>query len=526
MITVSSLLRGVPPLFDNLAKILAGDIDCSSNTLQVYSIDGSPYAIRPQAVVYPKNATDIKHILAFSRELAMPVTIRGNGTAKTGGALGEGIIIDMSRYFTHIKHINMLDNTITVEAGVSIKELRERLRAWGKDIPLLTEADDESTIGAMLATKNCTPTSFHHGTIREWVEAITVIVDTGEEHRLADGITPSGRLLGIYQTIFPLLAENSPILRAAKPKNADDSTGYNLWGTSIGPRQLIDQLVGSEGTLGIITSATFRLIPHKEHTVTTCIPLETLQKIPEFIALAKKYKAEHIFLYDKNITNLIDRYRLESTPSFKEVPPYTLLISHKADTRESLQALQKNFIHALSLSESALVYKDGESFINRITNKAFIFSLLDAYTQKAQTPITVGDGIIVPLTNYVACMAALEKYLSSLGNIYIITGNAGSGHISIITLFDPLSTTYVSEIESYTQTLCTYIKKYAGGISASGGEGLARTPYISLFFNEATLTVFQKIKKAWDPLSILNPSKKLSVTLNYLHNHLTRPVPK
>ena len=90
---VSNLIYNVPPLFANLAKILAGEIDCSTLTLSTYSVDGSPYMIRPQAVIFPKHSTDIKHVVDFAREYGMPITVRGAGTSRTGGSLGEGIIV-------------------------------------------------------------------------------------------------------------------------------------------------------------------------------------------------------------------------------------------------------------------------------------------------------------------------------------------------------------------------------------------------------------------------------------------------
>ena len=205
MITVSNPFSSIPPLFYDLSKVLAGEIECSKNKMIPYSTDGSPYTVMPQAIVFPKTATDIKHVLSFAREYSMPVNIRGRGSNKNGGSLGEGIIIDMTRYYTQVRQINMLEQTITVDAGVTVKSLRERLHGWKMDIPVLTAQDDDATIGGIVSTKSCSPTSFNYGTLREWIEGVNVVVDTGEEHKLADGITPSGRLLGIYQSLFPLL---------------------------------------------------------------------------------------------------------------------------------------------------------------------------------------------------------------------------------------------------------------------------------------------------------------------------------
>lgn len=521
MIKVSNPFSSIPPLFSDLAKSIAGEMECSQEKIKEYSTDGSPYTVRPQAIIYPKNSTDIKYILSFAREYTMPVTVRGNGSSCTGGALGEGIIIDMTRYFTHIRHINMMDHTITVDAGVSIKELREKLHGWRMEIPILTAQDDESTIGALVSTKSVTPTSFHCGTIREWVEALTVTVDTGEEHRISDGITPSGRLLGIYQSIFPILTAHGPILRAVKPETSDDATGYCLWNTSIGPRQLIDQLVGGEGTLGIITSVTLRLIPYRPHIQTVCIPISDKKYISSYISIAKHHKAEHIFLYDATFMELTDRYHLNSTPSFPDAS-YTLCVSFFANTREEVSTTMRTYVRALALPEQTLAYYDDARFIEKVTQPSFLFSLLNSYTQGTHIPITVADGIIVPLHLYERTLEDLEEYLYSTGKLYIITGNAGSGHISIITLFDPQSRLYENELNTYTQEVFSCIKKYKGGITAASGEGLAKTPYVPYIYNEATMVAFNDIKKAWDPYLILNPGKKIGTTPSYLNNHLTR----
>lgn len=521
MITASNLLSRVPSLFSDLAKILAGDIDCSLKTLTKYEVDGSSYSIKPQAVIYPKNSTDIKYVLSFARDYKMPVIPRGNGKARSGGSLGEGIILDMSRYFSQIRNINMIENTVTVDAGVSVSSLLEKLHAWHYDIPLLSLEDKESTLGAIVATKSASSSSFYHGTIREWIEGLTLVVDTGEEHHITDGITPSGRLLGIYQAVFPLLTEEGPTLRAVKPTSHDDATGYNLWSTSIGPRQLLDQVVGSEGTLGIITSITFRVSPHKPHSITTCIPITDIEMLPTYIDIAKHHKGEHIFLYDQTFMQLADRYYKTLVPFFADTA-YVLLVTHTATDEVKLNHLVQTLRYALPVEGHSMKTLYNRQDLERFINTDFLYLLTQEYTNNTLTPSNVGSGLIVTIPQLPALLPELGKYLDSLGNLYMFTGNVGSGHISVITLFDPQSKSYDDDILLYTKNIFSILKKYNGGISAVGGEGLARTPFLSYVYNDKALLVFKKIKDAWDPLSILNPGKKLGTTTTYLQHHLLR----
>jgi glycolate oxidase len=418
--------------------------------------------------------------------------------------------------------MNLLDYTITVDAGVTVEEIRTRLSGLQLYIPALTSYDNDSTIGAVLATKNVTPSSFHHGTIREWVEAVTVVLDTGEEHKIADGITPSGRLLGIYQELFPILNLHGPTLRASKREIGEDNTGYNLWNTSIGPRQLLDQLAGSEGTLGIITTVTLRLIPYKKNTITSCIPIVDQELLSSFIDIAKHYHAEHIYLYDANFANLAEKYHLNPAPLFPHAS-YVLLVTHTGTDKENLHKEVRKFARALPNQGEGLVFLDETSVIDRITNPSFAYKLLESYTQKTLTVMGSASGIIVSGKHYSTLLYLLETYLASLGKTYLITGNAGSGHISVLTLFDAKSSTYHEELELYTETIFGFVKKLNGGISGDAGEGLSRTPYLGMIYNETTLGIFKKIKNVWDPLCILNPGKKLGVTKQYLRNHLIPP---
>lgn len=522
MITVSNnAFASVSTLFSDLAKIIVGEIDCSLQTLEQYATDGSPYMVRPQAVIYPKNATDIKHVLSFAREYTMPVVARGNGSGRLGGALSEGIVLDMTRYFDRIRHINMLDQTITVDAGVTVKTLRDRLHGWNVDIPVLTAENNSQTVGSLVATKGISASAFHFGTIRDWIEAVTLVVDTGEEHTISDGVTPSGRLLGIYQAVFPTLSVEGPILRASKPESSDDATGYSIWNTSIGPRQLLDQLVGSEGTLGIITSITFRLIPKRVHESTVCIPIKDKKDLVTYSDIAKQHKAEHVYMYDATFMELVDRYHLNRIPQFPDAN-YALLVTFYGDDVEKIRAHVRTYVRSLRIDESTLVYYDDKHFVDRTTDRDFLFSLLTSYTKDAYIPIVSAGGLVVPIHNYVDTLLKVEDYLYSTGKLYVITGCVASGHISVVTLFDPQSKSFDGDIENYMQSLAGIVKKSKGGISARGGEGLSKTPYIPYIFNEATLEVFKKIKQAWDPLHILNPGKKISITKQYLREHIQR----
>jgi FAD/FMN-containing dehydrogenase len=416
----------------------------------------------------------------------------------------------------------MLEQTITVDAGVTVQELRERLHGWKVDVPALTSQENHATIGAVVATRSCSPTSYEAGSIREWIEEMTVIVDSGEEHKIRDGITPSGRLLGIYQALFPLLGEEAPMIRAQKPTHHDDATGYQIWNTSIGPRQLLDEIVGSEGTLGIITTVTLRLIPHKEHALSIYIPLTDTSLLQTYVDIGKHHQVSHMFLYDSTFMELAERYHYNVAPYFDNAS-YVLTMTYYGYDKKVIHDTAHHFMKTLpSLPKETQVVEE-KYHLEKITDSNFLHSLFDAYTQGTYIPSSIGNGLTVSLHDYASLLKDLTEYVETLGKLFTITGNIGSGHISLITLFDPQSPTHKEELARYGKTICTYAKKYKGGISAIGGDGIDRSPYLPYMYNQHTVEIFKKIKEVWDPEHIFGPGKKIALDPRYIDTHLRGP---
>lgn len=520
MLTVSNIFSSVPPLFTNLAKIISGDIDCSHLALKSHSVDGSPFAVYPQAVLYPKTTADIKHAISFAREYGIPLTVCGGQSANSGGSLGEGVIIDMMRYFSHIRRVNMMDNTITVDAGVLIDDLLEKLSSWNLEIPMLEMHESRATVGGSVATKSATASTFYAGTIREWIEGITVVVDSGEEHTIKDGITPSGRLLGIYQSVFPLITSEGPTLRASKREHGDDATGYSLWSTSIGPRQLLDQLVGSEGTLAIITSVTFRVVPKKSHAHTMLLPLPNASVLQTSLDIAKHHGAERLFVFDSTLRNLVDTLHPLLIKDSLPAEAFYMLVTLRNNDTQALHSQMRALMKALAFPDGE--YEIPERIAVKLLSPAFSHSLFHSYTKGTHMLATAGEGIIVSPHLYAECLQDIDDTLSRKGNLYAITGFGGSGHISVTTAFDAQDAEFENALNDYRDEIFSIVQKYKGGISAVGGDGLERTSSLSYVFNEATCEVFKKIKNAWDPYSIFNPSKKIYISPEYLKKHTVR----
>ncbi|MCX6756629.1 MAG: FAD-binding oxidoreductase [Candidatus Nomurabacteria bacterium] len=513
----------VPTLYKELARSLSGEIDVSHHSLEQHSRDASFCKITPHIITYPKTIDDIKKIISCADEYKIPISVKGNGRNASGASLAEGIVVDMTKYFNHIKHLDMSGNVINVDPGVNCKKIREHLSLWGLEIPFLTEQNDEDTIGGVVSTKNVSPTSFEHGGIGSWVTGLSIVLTNGEQHLIEEGITPSGKLLYIYQSLFPLLATETHIIRGSKPLCSEDNSGYNIWGQSIGPKQLINNIIGSQGTLVVITGIKLRIVPKRLFKKTTLIRIKDYYNLPDSILACKENGVDSLFMYDLLLENLsmgYDAHNKEIISS--EVPHVLTLVATQSENDENiLSEKQKRLIKALNLPPENTTCISGENQLCKLTEHNNIKKLLDTYGGNTVIPCITGGGIIVPIDDLPETLFDIEKYHNKNHLIFNITGNVGSGHISVITFIPNEVTSFANKIMETTEACFSIAKKYKGSGSALSGDGIIGTVFLPLFYPPKIIEIFSKIKNIWDPSNILNTGKKLNIDIQYVKQRIS-----
>lgn len=515
----------IPSLYAELARSLSGEIDTSHRSLKEHSQDGSPCTIAPHVIVYPKTIDDVKKVIARADEYRIPLSVRGGGKSSTGGALIEGIAVNMTKYFNHIRHVDMLGNTISVDAGVPCKKLREHIGGWGMEIPFLTEQDDDYTIGGVVATKNVSPSSFEHGSIASSVIGLSVVLANGEAHILEDGITPSGNLLGIYQSLFPLLSKEAPHVRGAKPLCPEDNSGYNIWGTQVGVRQLINNLIGSQGTLAIITGIKLRIVPKRPHQIATLLRVPSYEDLPKWIAITKEHGVDELFMYDTMLENTYkEHYEKTEEVVATSIPHILTLVATLSGTdMKMLREKEKRLVSALGLPDGAFTSILRNHPVFSLIKSEHRMALLASYGGGELVPCATGNGIIVPVEHLHEALNDIETYHTEHHLLFSVSGNAGSGHIAVTTLVSPHDARYTDIVVNALEQCYTIAKRYKGSGSASSGDGLLGTPYLPLFFPPKALEIFSKVKTIWDPHNILNPSKKIAIETSYIKNRILPP---
>src|SRR4249920_81102 len=262
------------------------------STLTAYAVDASIYRIVPKAVVLVESEEDIAATVRYAVARGIPLTPRAAGTNLTGSAIGSGIILDVSR-LNRVLELNREERWARVQPGIVLAELNKQLvrdeLLFGPD----PSSGDMCKLGGMLANNSSGPHTLRYGSVKDNVSSLRVCLESGhwlDAQALEVDDSATERLLTEFpalRSLFLLIQTHDELIRAKRPHVSKNSCGYNLFGLADGLAQGLFDLpklfVGSEGTLGVISEATIRLVEKPRASLTALIHFRHLEDVGEAV---------------------------------------------------------------------------------------------------------------------------------------------------------------------------------------------------------------------------------------------------
>lgn len=537
------------PLKNGLQKIIEGEVLDDAETLGKYSKDASIFEIKPQVIVFPKTVEDIKSIVKYASENNISITVRSGGTDMTGAAIGEGIIIDISKHLN--KLIKVDQDSTTVQPGMFYKDFETETLKQNLLLPTFPASREICTIGGMIANNAGGELELTYGPINKYLKSLKVILADGNEYifqsltkvQLDTKIAQNNFEGKIYSEIFNLIKENEELIQAARPKVSKNSTGYDLW--EVWDEENFDLsklIIGSQGTLGIITEADFKLISPKKHQILLVISLPDLSQLDQIVQKVLEFKPEAFECYDDQTLKLAVTHAWDIAKNFKhsnrlsaylsflpekmqsKLPNLVLLANFNSDSKE--EALKhtnsaKQAISSLNLkAEIKLTEKDQEKYWI-IRHKSF--GLLMKYSKGKKASSFIDDIIVNP--------EYLPQFLPKLDEIitpykdkmvYTLAGHIGDGNFHIIPLMDLSREDVRAIIPELMEKVFKLVFEYKGSMSGEHNDGLIRGPYLPEMYGNNIYQLFKEVKEIFDPKNIFNPHKKTDATLEYSLKHMIK----
>lgn len=520
--------------FDQLKATIEGDLFIDNVQRVLYSTDASQYKEMPLAVTKPKNAADIKKIIAFARENKTSVIPRGAGTSLAGQVVGKGIVVDVSKYMNKILELNKEENYVIVEPGVNLAELNLFLAPHGLQFGPETSTANRCVIGGMLGNNSCGLHSLVYGSVREHILEIDAILADGsettfkplskEEFTAKLNGNPNKLEKSIYENINDILSnpDNQKEIRDnfPDPKLTRRNMGYaidvlldsEVYTEGGGPINLSKLLAGSEGTLAFSTQIKLNVIPlPPKHKGLVCAHFETLEESLLGNLIALKYKPTAIELMDDPVMQAAKQNIEQNKNRFfvKGDPGAMLMIEFSYDSEKQLNDTATAL--AKELKEAGLGYHyplvTGVDKIKRVwALRTAGLGLLSNIPGDRKGVPGIEDTAVHPehLPNYVA---DIKKLLASLGLESVFYAHIATGEIhfrALINFKDPVDVELFDTLMNETAKL---VKKYRGSMSGEHGDGRVRGKFIPFMLGEECYQFVRSVKKAWDPDNVFNPGK-------------------
>lgn len=544
-------------LQEDLRAVLTGEVKNDDATLDAFSHDASLFELRPSVVVSPRSSKDISAVVNYvnQHKKANPelsITARSAGTDMSGGAINTSIVLDMTTHFSEITEIST--TLATIQPGVYYRDFDNQTKKLNVMLPSYPASRDLCTIGGMIANNSGGEKSLQFGKTAKYVTELQVVLADGNEYTIRPLTKPElvrkmsqkdyeGKL---YKKVFDLIEANYDQIMQSKPQVSKDSTGYHLWevwNRETGIFDMTQLFSGSQGTLGIITNATLRLVERPSHSgILVCYMKDTVQ-LGDVINTVLEHKPATFEGFDDNTLwlsfkfffSFIDKlgFRLWLKTAFQLIPDALALIRGIPKlvlmiefTGNSVDEVEQKIIELeKDLKPYNMLYMDR----NETEEKANRFWLMrresfNLLRQKVKDKHTAPfiDDLVIPPPKLPETWPQLRRIIKKYDLLATIAGHMGDGNFHIIPLMNIELEKERAKFKPAMTEINELVLQAGGSLSGEHNDGMIRGPWLERMYGPKTFGLMKQVKEIFDPDNIFNPKKKTDANWDYSFKNIRK----
>lgn len=499
-----------------LRETVAGDVRDDERTLRRFSTDYSIYDVRPRVVVVPRDVEDIVETVRLAQDAGVPVTPRGGGSSTAGSALGRGIVLALDGACGMNAILGSSEipagGTVTVECGVRHDVLQAYLRERGWFLPADPSSDRLCYVGGNVATKASGPHALKHGSIDRYVKSAQVVSADGKVFDSADAASiPATLLTGVTDFRKDLLENRDVAELLRRRRGMKCASGYNL-GAALGAHDaagfLSQLLVGSAGTLGIVTRVVLQVEPYEEGRATTLLFFLSLEEAAAAVCQIREHDVAAIEIMNAEAVRVV-RMRQPGL-DLPDGDLNVLLVEYTGHGRhDQMSAVQGHLASAGYRLARPPVTVDGAVEQAKLWRARK--SLLPAirHFMPGMEALSVVNDVGVDVRVLAAFVHDAEKLFRDLRMVAPIYGHAGSGNLHLRPFFDVRSPDLGDTVQRVADAVYAIVRRHGGTITAEHGMGRLRAPYLEGEWGVA-YEYLLRVKQLFDPQGTLNPGVMFS----------------
>jgi FAD/FMN-containing dehydrogenase len=461
----------------------------------------------PAGVAVPVDADDVSQLVRWASERGISLIARGSGSGMAGGAVGNDIIVDLSR-LDAIAGVDVAQRRVWVEPGALRGAVDAAARVHGLRFPVDPSSGAFCTLGGMAATNAAGARTLRYGATRAWVMAAECVFADGERAIVRRGEQPSpmpGALERFLSVVAPRARSLSPLLLKRRGVRKE-SSGYAL-GEFVRSGDLLDVVIGSEGSLCLITGLELALDAMPGATASVLAAFPSLESAVDGAQATREGGASASELLDRTFLDVA------ALGGARLLPPETeaaVLVevegASSIDANHGARAIADACSAAGASAVRVALDESTERELWELRHAASpILARLDPHLKSMQF---VEDGAVPP-EQLPAYVDGVRAALESRGVRGVIFGHAGDAHAHVNPLIDVRVPEWRAQVESILEEITSLVAQLRGTLAGEHGDGRLRAPLAARTWSGEAVELFAAVKRAFDPGGVLNPGVKV-----------------
>jgi FAD/FMN-containing dehydrogenase len=537
-----------------LQEHLIGEVMDGTEARRYFATDASIFTVPPALVVYPRNENDVRKTARFTWQLAergrvIPITARGSGTDQTGAALGSGVCLVFPAHMNRVLELDTKTHTVTVEPGINYAKLQQTLHTHGRFLPPYPASVEYSTIGGAIANNASGEKTIKYGDTRPYVKSLRVVLANGEvietkrltKRELSKKLGLATFEGEVYRSVDTLLEEKRDLLSDLRLNVTKNNAGYDLLSVKRkdGSFDLTPLIVGSQGTLGLVTEAVLDTEAHNPATTLLMGSFDSLEQLQTAVAELRALPDVPSAIELVNGV-LLDRVQALNANQLKGIiePPFplaVLLVEYDSDNERLMKKATKRAAKVFEKYATSLETATEPEQQQKFWKVRQSSSVILAHNEGLVRGVPVINDAAVPPDRLREYLEGVEKLFQAANLPAAVWGHAGDGNMHVQ---PTLNLGQVGDRQKAFRLLDEYFKLVnglGGTLSAESSDGRLNAPYLETLYGPELFAVLQKVKQIFDPYGTLNPGVKFGSSvddlkaiirsdygLDHLHDHLPR----
>lgn len=494
-----------------LKENLNSKISWDTVTLQMYSTAACMYEVTPLAVVIPESINDIITTVNICSKHGVPILPRGAGSSLSGNSVGEAVILDLTHHFKNI--VDLEDNLVKADVGVVLNDLQAKEKERGLKFAPDPSSGNVCVIGGMLGNNSGGPHALKHGNMYNHVQEVNSVLANGKIFTARNiPLAEIDRLDEFHKPYYikakNLLEQYSQEIKDSRPYTSKNASGYQVWDILTDTHlNMASLMVGSEGTFGVFTDSTLKLVPIVPKRGIISLYFTDISKMGVAVQHLRNLNASAIEFVDQSFIELALTYRPELKKFLPEHVKYLLYVEYESADIDEINKFFEDAENIICKEEKLAElgsYSTDENEIVKILGlrKAATVILNKIHGKEKPAPF-VEDAAIHPEV-FPQFLTELSGLLERYTFNYVVFGHAGDGNLHLRPLISFKDEKLFAEADDLMNKFVDLVVKYKGSLSAEHGDGRLRTSFLPKTFPKL-IPLFKELKNLFDPQGIMNP---------------------